>query len=153
MCSLSCSDWRRSGDLPMRTVETLSLTVTLPNEQRIKCLKPWSGGREGREPAPPAPTSPKTSIPIRIHGTAHTPDMAKFDHAAAGSSRTAGLRLVIDKPVRRRELCAQVNDGIGKVSIDRIVCARGGFAARGIRWLEITLVENRNRGSVCSRPI
>lgn len=28
--------WRLSGDLPMRPGETLSLTVTLPNEQCIK---------------------------------------------------------------------------------------------------------------------
>ena len=28
--------WRLSGDVPMRPGETLSLTVTLPNEQRIE---------------------------------------------------------------------------------------------------------------------
>jgi hypothetical protein len=33
--NLSCTGWRLSGDLPMRPGETLSLTVTLPNEQRI----------------------------------------------------------------------------------------------------------------------
>ena len=34
--NLSCTGWRLSGDLPMRPGETLSLTVTLPNEQRIE---------------------------------------------------------------------------------------------------------------------
>jgi hypothetical protein len=34
--NLSCAGWRLSGDLPMRPGETLSLTVTLPNEQRIE---------------------------------------------------------------------------------------------------------------------
>src|SRR5713101_8232406 len=34
--NLSCTGWRLSGDLPMRQGETLSLTVTLPNEQRIE---------------------------------------------------------------------------------------------------------------------
>jgi len=34
--NLSCSGWRLSGDLPMRPGDTLSLTVTLPNEQRIE---------------------------------------------------------------------------------------------------------------------
>jgi hypothetical protein len=34
--NLSCTGWRLSGDLPMRLGETLSLTVTLPNEQRIE---------------------------------------------------------------------------------------------------------------------
>jgi hypothetical protein len=34
--NLSCSGWRLSGDLPMRPGETPSLTVTLPNEQRIE---------------------------------------------------------------------------------------------------------------------
>jgi len=33
--NLSCTGWRLSGDLPMRPGESLSLTVTLPNEQRI----------------------------------------------------------------------------------------------------------------------
>jgi hypothetical protein len=33
--NLSCSGWRLSGDLPMRPGETLSLTVTLPNQQSI----------------------------------------------------------------------------------------------------------------------
>jgi hypothetical protein len=33
--NLSCTGWRLSGDLPMRPRETLSLTVTPPNEQRI----------------------------------------------------------------------------------------------------------------------
>ena len=34
--NLSCSGWRLSGDLPMRSGEPLSLTVTLPNVQRIE---------------------------------------------------------------------------------------------------------------------
>jgi hypothetical protein len=33
--NLSCAGWRLSGDLPMRPGETLSLTVTLPNQQSI----------------------------------------------------------------------------------------------------------------------
>ena len=33
--NLSCTGWRLSGDLPMRSGETLSLTVTLPNEEGI----------------------------------------------------------------------------------------------------------------------
>ncbi len=47
--NLSCSGWRLSGDLPMRPGETLSLSVTLPNEQRIKVHKGvvrWSRGQE-----------------------------------------------------------------------------------------------------------
>ena len=34
--NLSCTSWRLYGDLPMRLGEPLSLTVTLPNEQRIE---------------------------------------------------------------------------------------------------------------------
>ena len=34
--NLSCTGWRLSGDLPMRPGETISLTVTLPNDQRIE---------------------------------------------------------------------------------------------------------------------
>lgn len=34
--NVSCTGWRLSGDLALRPGETLSLTVTLPNEQRIK---------------------------------------------------------------------------------------------------------------------
>jgi hypothetical protein len=47
--NLSCSGWRLSGDLPMRPGETLSLTVTLPNEQRIEvpeAVVRWSRGQE-----------------------------------------------------------------------------------------------------------
>ena len=47
--NLSCSGWRMSGDLPMRPGESLSLTVTLPNEQRIeipKAVVRWSRGQE-----------------------------------------------------------------------------------------------------------
>jgi hypothetical protein len=35
MWNLSCTGWRLSGDLPLRPGATLSLTVTLPNEQHI----------------------------------------------------------------------------------------------------------------------
>ena len=47
--NFSCMGWRLSGDLPMRPGETLSLTVTLPNEQRIEipeAVVRWSRGRE-----------------------------------------------------------------------------------------------------------
>lgn len=47
--NLSCTRWRLSGDLPMRPGETLSLTVTLPNEQRIEvpeAVVRWSRGQE-----------------------------------------------------------------------------------------------------------
>jgi PilZ domain len=47
--NLSCSGWRLSGDLPVRPGETLSLTVTLPNEQRIvvsEAVVRWSRGVE-----------------------------------------------------------------------------------------------------------
>lgn len=47
--NLSCSGWRLSGDLPIRPGEILSLTVTLPNEQRIEipeAVVRWSRGQE-----------------------------------------------------------------------------------------------------------
>jgi hypothetical protein len=47
--NLSCTGWRLSGDLPMRPGETLSLIVTLPNEQHIEVLEAvvrWSRGQE-----------------------------------------------------------------------------------------------------------
>jgi hypothetical protein len=47
--NLSRSGWRLSGDLPMRPGETVSLTVTLPNEQRIEvpeAVVRWSRGQE-----------------------------------------------------------------------------------------------------------
>ena len=46
---LSCTGWRLSGDLSMQPGETLSLTVTLPNEQRIvvpEAVVRWSRGQE-----------------------------------------------------------------------------------------------------------
>jgi hypothetical protein len=50
--NLSCSGWPLSGDVPMPG-ETLSLTVTLPNEQHIlipETVVRWSrGGVCGRE--------------------------------------------------------------------------------------------------------
>ena len=45
----SCTGWPLSGDLPMRPGETLSLTVTLPNTQRIEVpevVVRWSRGQE-----------------------------------------------------------------------------------------------------------
>ena len=47
--NLSCAGWRLSGDLPIRSGETLSLKVTLPNEQCIEILQTvvrWSRGQE-----------------------------------------------------------------------------------------------------------
>ena len=47
--NLSSAGWRLSGDLPMRPGETLSLTVTLPNEQHIEvpeAIVRWSRGQE-----------------------------------------------------------------------------------------------------------
>ena len=47
--NFSCTGWRLSGDLPMRPEETLSLTVTLPNEQRIEipeAIVRWARGQE-----------------------------------------------------------------------------------------------------------
>jgi hypothetical protein len=47
--NLSCTGWRLSGDLPIRPGETLSLTVRLPNEQRIEipeAVVRWSRGQE-----------------------------------------------------------------------------------------------------------
>ena len=47
--NLSCTGWRLSGDLPMRSGETVSLTVTLPNEQHIlipEAVVRWSRGEE-----------------------------------------------------------------------------------------------------------
>ena len=47
--NLSCTGWRLSGDLPMRPGQTLSLTVTLPNEQCIEVpevVVRWSRGQE-----------------------------------------------------------------------------------------------------------
>jgi PilZ domain len=47
--NLSCSGWRLSGDLPMRPGETLSLTVTLPNQPSIvvaAAIVRWVRGQE-----------------------------------------------------------------------------------------------------------
>jgi hypothetical protein len=49
--NLSCTGLRLSGDLPMRPGETLSLTLTLPNEQHIlipEAVVRWSRGRSSR---------------------------------------------------------------------------------------------------------
>ena len=50
--NLSCTGEPLSGDLPMRPEETLSLTVTLPDEQRIEVpevVVRWSRGQEPAE--------------------------------------------------------------------------------------------------------
>jgi len=47
--TLLCTGWRLSGDLPMRPGETLSLTVTLPNDQCSElpqAVVRWSRGQE-----------------------------------------------------------------------------------------------------------
>ena len=47
--NLSCTGWQLSADLPMRPGETLSLIVTLTNEQRIdvpEAVVCWSRGQE-----------------------------------------------------------------------------------------------------------
>jgi hypothetical protein len=47
--NMSCTGCRISGDLPMRPGETLSMTVTLPNERRIEVSEAvvrWSRGDE-----------------------------------------------------------------------------------------------------------
>ena len=47
--NLSSTGWRLSGNLPMRPGETLSLIVTLPNEQHIvipEAIVRWSRGQE-----------------------------------------------------------------------------------------------------------
>lgn len=47
--NLSVSGWRLTGNVPMRLGDTLSLTVTLPNEQRIEVPETvvrWSRAQE-----------------------------------------------------------------------------------------------------------
>jgi hypothetical protein len=47
--NFSLTGWRLSGNLPMREGETLSLSVTLPNKQRITVSEAtvrWSRGSE-----------------------------------------------------------------------------------------------------------
>ena len=47
--NISCTGWRLSDDLPMRPGGPLSLSVTLPNEQRIEipeAVVRWSRGQE-----------------------------------------------------------------------------------------------------------
>ena len=47
--NLPRTGWRLSGDLPLRTGETVSLTVTLPNEQSIEvpvAIVRWSRGQD-----------------------------------------------------------------------------------------------------------
>ena len=46
--NLSCTGWRLSGDLPMRPGESLSLTVTLPNEERIEIPEAVVRGSSGQ---------------------------------------------------------------------------------------------------------
>ena len=45
----SCTGWPLSGGLPMRPGETLSLTVTLPNEQHILIPQAAIRGSRGQE--------------------------------------------------------------------------------------------------------
>ena len=47
--NVSLNGWRLSGNLPMRSGETVSLTVKIQNEQRIAALKRSCGSREGEE--------------------------------------------------------------------------------------------------------
>ncbi|MDF0674340.1 MAG: hypothetical protein P0120_08365 [Nitrospira sp.] len=47
--NLSLAGWRLSGDLPMREWETPSLSVTLPNKQRINVPKATVGWSRGNE--------------------------------------------------------------------------------------------------------
>ena len=52
----SCTGWRLSGDLPMRPGERVSLTVTLPNEQRIEipeAVARWSKVQGDDDPCIP----------------------------------------------------------------------------------------------------
>ena len=47
--NLSSTGWRLSGNLPMRSGETVSLTVSLPNEQNIEvplAIVRWSRGQD-----------------------------------------------------------------------------------------------------------
>lgn len=44
--NFSCTGWRLSGNLPMRRGDSLSLTVTLPNEQHQEVSEAVVGGRE-----------------------------------------------------------------------------------------------------------
>jgi hypothetical protein len=60
--NLSLTSWRFTGDVLMRPGETVSLTVRLPNEQRIEmpeAVVRWSRGPGGR--TPPLPQSPSES--------------------------------------------------------------------------------------------
>jgi hypothetical protein len=60
--NLSLTGWRLTGDVPMRPGETVSLTVTLQNEQRIEVTEAvvrWSRGPEA--PIPGAPQSSNDS--------------------------------------------------------------------------------------------
>jgi len=47
--NVSLNGWRLSGNLPMRSGETVSLTVKIQNEQRIAALKRSCGSRAGEE--------------------------------------------------------------------------------------------------------
>lgn len=70
-----CNGWRLSGDLPMRPWETLSLTVTLPDEQRIEVpaavVVVWAGRRhDGLSPG-------RISVALGVH---RTPMWRCIDH-------------------------------------------------------------------------
>ena len=73
---LSYTGRRLSGDLPMRRAETVSLSVTLPNEQRMEIPEAgirWSRGQKVYAPCPPITQITECSLLIRSHATAHTP--------------------------------------------------------------------------------
>ena len=60
--NMSCTGCRMSGDLPMRQGEAISMTVTLPNAQRIEVSEAvvrWSRGNDfAVEMTPQSPLEP-----------------------------------------------------------------------------------------------
>jgi hypothetical protein len=81
--NLSCTGWRLSGDLPMRAGETLSLTVTLPNEQRIEipeAVVRWSRGQgfavENLLMEPHTHPGPSMTSNDRVEGLSEIADLA-----------------------------------------------------------------------------
>src|SRR5438067_12021944 len=78
---MSCTGCRMSGDLPMHPGETLSMTVTLPNAQRIEVSEAvvrWSRGNDfAVEMTPQSPLAPCGLVgptasrigPYRSHST------------------------------------------------------------------------------------
>ena len=92
--NLSCTGWRLSGDLPMRTGETLSLTVTLPNEQRIEIQKRGDSGAGGSNgcqlPAPLNVRITESSIHRLLHRAAHTPAVEGVVRLRVGEHEAIG---------------------------------------------------------------